>query len=240
MDKLNVDRRSVTPIVDAMQYDAGRQAEFTLTEDMTNKYAEYSFKIGDGRTVKGHCDISEDNVAFFVIPQNVTCKVGDYPGSITFYDSSELDNAISSFPFIVSVTKNPKQDEDVYETALTDMIKATDAAVSATESANDAASNANSKASQAEQAASNANSKANAANSAAQAANSAASSAQTLIDQMNDILSKWGDADFSEVLDTISSLQDKATTLENKVSAIETWKSNVDGGEDDVMVEVES
>ena len=36
MDKLNIDRRSVTPIVDAMQYDAGRQAEFTLTEDMTN------------------------------------------------------------------------------------------------------------------------------------------------------------------------------------------------------------
>lgn len=238
MDKLNIDRRSVTPIVDAMQYDAGRQAEFTLTEDMTNKYAEYSFKISEDRTVKGHCDISEDNVAFFVIPQNVTCKIGDYPGSITFYDSSELDNAISSFPFIVSVTKNPKQDGDVYETALTDMINATNAAVSAAESANTAASNADSKASAAEQAAENANSKASAANSAAQAAESAASSAQNLIDQMNNILDKWGDADFSAVLNTISDLQDKTSTLETKTTTLENWKNSVDGGNDDVMIEV--
>lgn len=238
MDKLNIERRSVTPIVDAMQYDAGRQAEFTLTEDMTNKYAEYSFKIGENRTVKGHCDISEDNVAFFVIPQNVTCKIGDYPGSITFYDSSELDNAISSFPFIVSVTKNPKQDGDVYETALTDMINATNAAVSAAESANTAASNADSKASAAEQAAKNANSKASAANNAAQSANSAASSAQNLIDQMNNILDKWGDADFSAVLSTISDLQDKTSTLEDKTTTLENWKNSVDGGNDDVMIEV--
>lgn len=238
MDKLNIERRSVTPIVDAMQYDAGRQAEFTLTEDMTNKYAEYSFKIGENRTVKGHCDISEDNVAFFVIPQNVTCKIGDYPGSITFYDSSELDNAISSFPFIVSVTKNPQQDEDVYETALTDMIKATNNALSAAESANTAASNADSKASAAEQAAENANSKASAANNAAQSANSAASSAQNLIDQMNNILDKWGDADFSAVLNTISDLQDKTSTLEDKTTTLENWKNSVDGGNDDVMIEV--
>ena len=238
MNELNIDRRSVTPIVDAMQYDAGRQAEFTLTEDMTNKYAEYSFKIGENRTVKGHCDISEDNVAFFVIPQNVTCKIGDYPGSITFYDSSELDNAISSFPFIVSVTKNPQQDEDVYETALTDMINATNNALSAAESANTAASNADSKASEAEQAAENANSKASAANNAARSANSAASSAQNLIDQMNNILDKWGDADFSAVLNTISDLQDKTSTLEDKTTTLENWKNSVDGGNDDVMIEV--
>lgn len=238
MDKLNIDRRSVTPVIDAMQYDAGRQAEFTLSQDMTEKYAEYSFKISENRTVKGHCDISKDNVAFFVIPQNITCKVGDYPGSITFYDSSELDNAISTFPFIVSVTKNPKQDEDVYEKALNDMVNATDAAVSATESANTAASNADNKASEAEQAAANANSKASAANSAAQSANAAATSAQELIAKMNNILDKWGDADFSAVLDTISDLQDKTSTLETKTTSLENWKNSVDGGTDDVMIEV--
>lgn len=238
MNDLQVEKNSVTPIIDAMQYDAGRIAEFTLSEDMTGKYAEYSCKIDTSRIVKGHCDISDDNIAFFCIPQNVTCQPGQYAGSITFYDSSEMENAISSFPFLISVIKNPRQDEDVYEAALSDMKAATSLANDASNSATSAASNANQKAQAAQSAADDANSKASAANSAAAAANAAASTANTLITKMENLLSKWEDADFSQVLSTVSQLQEDYETINNQISTVNSWKESVDQGNDDVMVEV--
>ena len=55
---------------------------------------------------------------------------------------------------------------------------------------------------------------------------------------MNNILDKWGDADFSAVLNIISDLQDKTSTLEDKTTTLENWKNSVDVGNDDVMIEV--
>lgn len=231
MNLINIKNRALKATADAMQYDAGRVIELMLDEDMTGKYAEYEISLSDSKVVRGHCDISTENVAFFVLPENVTAHEGTYQGQVIFYDTSELENRISAFPFDVTVTKSTWQAEDVYEVALKEVREATEAATQAAANTNQVIASAQDATEAATQAAENANSKASAANSAAQSANAAATSAQELITKMNNILDKWGDADFSAVLNIISDLQDKTSTLEN-------WKNSVDGGTDDVMIEV--
>ena len=224
MNYISFKNKDVTHIIDCMQYDTDRTAEFMVEENVEDKNITYEIKTTNDKEVKGDCTISDDNVVSFLIPENVTASPGIYKGQLISRDSAESSTQISSFPFLISVEKAVHDQDDPYEVALSEVRQATQDCIDATEDLNDIKSAA-------ETATSSANSAASAANSAASEANTAVTTANAKIQEMEGIIDRFGDIN-PEDLVTPSELNALRTELMNLINGIKN-------GTTDVMIEVE-
>lgn len=224
MNYISFKNKDVTHVIDCMQYDTDRTAEFMIEEDVKNKNITYEIETTNEKEVKGDCTISGDNVVSFLIPENVTASPGIYKGQLISRDSASSSAQISSFPFLVSVEKAVHDQDDPYEVALSEVRQATQECIDATEDLNDIKSAA-------QTATSSANSAASSANAAASKANTAVSTANAKIQEMEGIIDRFGDIN-PEDLVTPSDLNALKTELMNLINGIKN-------GATDVMVEVE-
>lgn len=224
MNYISFKNKDVTHVIDCMQYDTDRTAEFMIEEDVKNKNITYEIETTNEKEVKGDCMISDDNVVSFLIPENVTASPGIYKGQLISRDSAGSSAQISSFPFLVSVEKAVHDQDDPYEVALSEVRQATQECIDATEDLNDIKSAA-------QTATSSANSAASSANAAASKANTAVSTANAKIQEMEEIIDRFGDIN-PEDLVTPSELNSLKTELINLINGIKN-------GTTDVMIEVE-
>lgn len=224
MNYISFKNKDVTHVIDCMQYDTDRTAEFMIEEDVKNKNITYEIETTNEKEVKGDCTISDDNVVSFLIPENVTASPGIYKGQLISRDSASSSAQISSFPFLVSVEKAVHDQDDPYEVALSEVRQATQECIDATEDLNDIKSAA-------QTATSSANSAASSANAAASKANTAVSTANAKIQEMEEIINRFGDIN-PEDLVTPSELNSLKTELINLINGIKN-------GTTDVMIEVE-
>lgn len=224
MNYISFKNKDVTHVIDCMQYDTDRTAEFMIEEDVKNKNITYEIETTNEKEVKGDCTISDDNVVSFLIPENVTASPGIYKGQLISRDSAGSSAQISSFPFLVSVEKAVHDQDDPYEVALSEVRQATQECIDATEDLNDIKSAA-------QTATSSANSAASSANAAASKANTAVSTANAKIQEMEEIIDRFGDIN-PEDLVTPSELNSLKTELINLINGIKN-------GTTDVMIEVE-
>ena len=114
MNYISFKNKDVTHIIDCMQYDTDRTAEFMVEEDIQDENITYEIKTANEKEVKGDCAISDDNVISFLIPENVTASPGIYKGQLISRDSAGSSAQISSFPFLVSVEKAVHDQDDPY------------------------------------------------------------------------------------------------------------------------------
>lgn len=224
MNYISFKNKDVTHVIDCMQYDTDRTAEFMIEEDVKNKNITYEIETTNEKEVKGDCTISDDNVVSFLIPENVTASPGIYKGQLISRDSASSSAQISSFPFLVSVEKAVHDQDDPYEVALSEVRQATQECIDATEDLNDIKSAA-------QTATGSANSAASSANAAASKANTAVSTANAKIQEMEKIINRFGDIN-PEDLVTPSELNSLKTELINLINGIKN-------GTTDVMIEVE-
>lgn len=224
MNYISFKNKDVTHVIDCMQYDTDRTAEFMIEEDVKNKNITYEIETTNEKEVKGDCTISDDNVVSFLIPENVTASPGIYKGQLISRDSASSSAQISSFPFLVSVEKAVHDQDDPYEVALSEVRQATQECIDATEDLNDIKSAA-------QTATGSANSAASSANAAASKANTAVSTANAKIQEMEEIINRFGDIN-PEDLVTSSELNSLKTELINLINGIKN-------GTTDVMIEVE-
>lgn len=224
MNYISFKNKDVTHVIDCMQYDTDRTAEFMIEEDVKNKNITYEIETTNEKEVKGDCTISDDNVVSFLIPENVTASPGIYKGQLISRDSASSSAQISSFPFLVSVEKAVHDQDDPYEVALSEVRQATQECIDATEDLNDIKSAA-------QTATGSANSAASSANAAASKANTAVSTANAKIQEMEEIINRFGDIN-PEDLVTPSELNSLKTELINLINGIKN-------GTTDVMIEVE-
>ena len=224
MNYISFKNKDVTHVIDCMQYDTDRTAEFMIEEVVKNKNITYEIKTTNEKEVKGDCTISDDNVVSFLIPENVTASPGIYKGQLISRDSAGSSAQISSFPFLVSVEKAVHDQDDPYEVALSEVRQATQECIDATEDLNDIKSAA-------QTATSSANSAASSANAAASKANTAVSTANAKIQEMEEIIDRFGDIN-PEDLVTPSELNALRTEVINLINGIKN-------GTTDVMIEVE-
>lgn len=224
MNYISFKNKDVTHIIDCMQYDTDRTAEFMVEEDIQDENITYEIKTANEKEVKGDCAISDDNVISFLIPENVTASPGIYKGQLISRDSAGSSAQISSFPFLVSVEKAVHDQDDPYEVALSEVRQATQECIDATEDLNDIKSAA-------QTATSSANSAASSANAAASKANTAVSTANAKIQEMEEIIDRFGDIN-PEDLVTPSELNALRTEVINLINGIKN-------GTTDVMIEVE-
>lgn len=224
MNYISFKNKDVTHIIDCMQYDTDRTAEFMVEENVEDKNITYEIKTTNDKEVKGDCTISDDNVVSFLIPENVTASPGIYKGQLISRDSAGSSAQISSFPFLVSVEKAVHDQDDPYEVALSEVRQATQECIDATEDLNDIKSAA-------QTATSSANSAASSANAAASKANTAVSTANAKIQEMEEIIDRFGDIN-PEDLVTPSELNALRTEVINLINGIKN-------GTTDVMIEVE-
>lgn len=224
MNYISFKNKDVTHVIDCMQYDTDRTAEFMIEEDVKNKNITYEIETTNEKEVKGDCTISDDNVVSFLIPENVTASPGIYKGQLISRDSASSSAQISSFPFLVSVEKAVHDQDDPYEVALSEVRQATQECIDATEDLNDIKSAA-------QTATGSANSAASSANAAASKANTAVSTANDKIQEMEEIINRFGDIN-PEDLVTPSELNALRAELMNLINGIKN-------GTTDVMVEVE-
>lgn len=224
MNYISFKNKDVTHVIDCMQYDTDRTAEFMIEEDVKNKNITYEIETTNEKEVKGDCTISDDNVVSFLIPENVTASPGIYKGQLISRDSASSSAQISSFPFLVSVEKAVHDQDDPYEVALSEVRQATQECIDATEDLNDIKSAA-------QTATSSANSAASSANAAASKANTAVSTANAKIQEMEEIIDRFGDIN-PEDLVTPSELNALRTEVINLINGIKN-------GTTDVMIEVE-
>lgn len=224
MNYISFKNKDVTHVIDCMQYDTDRTAEFMIEEDVKNKNITYEIETTNEKEVKGDCTISDDNVVSFLIPENVTASPGIYKGQLISRDSASSSAQISSFPFLVSVEKAVHDQDDPYEVALSEVRQATQECIDATEDLNDIKSAA-------QTATGSANSAASSANAAASKANTAVSTANAKIQEMEEIIDRFGDIN-PEDLVTPSELNALRTEVINLINGIKN-------GTTDVMIEVE-
>lgn len=224
MNYISFKNKDVTHVIDCMQYDTDRTAEFMIEEVVKNKNITYEIKTTNEKEVKGDCTISDDNAVSFLIPENVTASPGIYKGQLISRDSAGSSAQISSFPFLVSVEKAVHDQDDPYEVALSEVRQATQECIDATEDLNDIKSAA-------QTATSSANSAASSANAAASKANTAVSTANAKIQEMEEIIDRFGDIN-PEDLVTPSELNALRTEVINLINGIKN-------GTTDVMIEVE-
>ena len=224
MNYISFKNKDVTHIIDCMQYDTDRTAEFMVEENVEGKNITYEIQTNNDKEVKGDCTISDDNVVSFLIPENVTASPGIFKGQLISRDSAGSSAQISSFPFLVSVEKAVHDQEDPYEVALSEVRQATQDCIDATEDLNDIKSAA-------QTATSSANSAASSANAAASKANTAVSTANAKIQEMEEIIDRFGDIN-PEDLVTPSELNALRTEVINLINGIKN-------GTTDVMIEVE-
>lgn len=224
MNYISFKNKDVTHVIDCMQYDTDRTAEFMIEEVVKNKNITYEIETTNEKEVKGDCTISDDNVVSFLIPENVTASPGIYKGQLISRDSAGSSAQISSFPFLVSVEKAVHDQDDPYEVALSEVRQATQECIDATEDLNDIKIAA-------QTATSSANSAASSANAAASKANTAVSTANAKIQEMEEIIDRFGDIN-PEDLVTPSELNALRTEVINLINGIKN-------GTTDVMVEVE-
>ena len=137
MNYISFKNKDVTHIIDCMQYDTDRTAEFMVEENVEDKNITYEIKTTNDKEVKGDCTISDDNVVSFLIPENVTASPGIYKGQLISRDSAESSTQISSFPFLISVAKAVHEQDDPYEVALSEVRQATQDCIDATEDLDD-------------------------------------------------------------------------------------------------------
>lgn len=115
---ISLSTQSVTPVLDAVQYDSVRQCGFNIQEDLSSYTTiDAIFNLKEGETVLSNCQVNGHLVSFF-IPINVTRYAGIYTAVIRFISS---EGAIHTFPFKVDVAQNPSPDGNVYERAYEDM-----------------------------------------------------------------------------------------------------------------------
>lgn len=224
MNYISFKNKDVTHVIDCMQYDTDRTAEFMIEEVVKNKNITYEIETTNEKEVKGDCTISDDNVVSFLIPENVTASPGIYKGQLISRDSAGSSAQISSFPFLISVEKAVHDQDDPYEVALSEVRQATQECIDATEDLNDIKSAA-------QTATSSANSAASSANAAASKANTAVSTANAKIQEMEEIIDRFGDIN-PEDLVTPSELNALRTEVINLINGIKN-------GTTDVMIEVE-
>lgn len=224
MNYISFKNKDVTHVIDCMQYDTDRKAEFMIEENVEGKNITYEIQTNNDKEVKGDCTISDDNVVSFLIPENVTASPGIFKGQLISRDSAGSSAQISSFPFLVSVEKAVHDQDDPYEVALSEVRQATQDCIEATEDLNDIKSAA-------QTATSSANSAASSANAAASKANTAVSTANAKIQEMEGIIDRFGDIN-PEDLVTPSELNSLKTELINLINGIKN-------GTTDVMIEVE-
>ena len=217
MNYISFKNKDVTHIIDCMQYDTDRTAEFMVEENVEDKNITYEIKTTNDKEVKGDCTISDDNVVSFLIPENVTASPGIYKGQLISRDSAESSTQISSFPFLISVDKAVHDQDDPYEVALSEVRQATQDCIDATEDLDDV-----------KQAAQSATT---AANGATSAANSAASAANAKLEAMQELIDRFGDIN-PEDLVTPSELNALRIEVINLINGIKN-------GTTDVMIEVE-
>lgn len=116
---ISLSTQSVTPVLDAVQYDSVRQCGFNVQEDISSYTTiDAIFNLTEGETVLSNCQVNDHLVSFF-IPINVTRYAGIYTAVIRFISSE--GGAIHTFPFKVDVAQNPSPDGNVYERAYEDM-----------------------------------------------------------------------------------------------------------------------
>lgn len=224
MNYISFKNKDVTHVIDCMQYDTDRKAEFMIEENVEGKIITYEIQTNNDKEVKGDCTISDDNVVSFLIPENVTASPGIFKGQLISRDSAGSSAQISSFPFLVSVEKAVHDQDDPYEVALSEVRQATQDCIEATEDLNDIKSAA-------QTATSSANSAASSANAAASKASTAVSTANAKIQEMEGIIDRFGDIN-PEDLVTPSELNSLKTELINLINGIKN-------GTTDVMIEVE-
>lgn len=228
MNYISFKNKDVTHVIDSMQYDTDRTAEFMVEEDIQNKNITYEINTANEKEVKGDCTISNDNVVSFLIPENVTASPGIYKGQLISRDSAGSSAQISSFPFLVSVEKAVHDQDDPYEVALSEVRQATQDCIEATEALNDVKEAA-------ESATSAANGATSAANSAASAANSAASAANAKLEAMQELIDRFGEIDPDDLV-TPTELTSAINALKTELTATINAIKN---GTTDVMIEVE-
>lgn len=225
MKYISLNKKDITHVIDSMQYDTNRNAEFLIEEDVQDKYCKYEIETSTGKEVQGDCNVSEDNVVSFLIPENITAKPGNYKGQLIVKETSESSDRLGSFPFLISVTEAPHQSDDPYEVALSEVRQATQECIAATNELESIKSAA-------EDATSSANSAASAANSAADQWNEMKPSIDGKIQEMSNIINRFGDIN-PEDLVTPQELQtaiNKAKQLINEMKL----------GSTDVMVEADN
>ena len=116
---ISLSTQSVTPILDAVQYDNARGCGFNVEEDVsTYETVEAVFDLTQARTATASCEV-DDHLVSFTIPINVTREAGQYTGTVRFLNGSTV---IHAFPFKVDVSPNPSPDGNVYERAYQDMV----------------------------------------------------------------------------------------------------------------------
>lgn len=224
MNYISFKNKDVTHVIDCMQYDTDRNAEFMIEENVEGKNITYEIQTNNDKEVKGDCTISDDNVVSFLIPENVTASPGIFKGQLISRDSAGSSAQISSFPFLVSVEKAVHDQDDPYEVALSEVRQATQDCIDATEDLNDIKSAA-------QTATSSANSAASSANAAASKANTAVSTANAKIQEMEGIIDRFGDINPDDLV-TPSELNALKTELMTLINGIKN-------GTTDVMIEVE-
>lgn len=228
MNYISFKNKDVTHVIDCMQYDTDRTAEFMIEENVEGKNITYEIQTNNDKEVKGDCTISDDNVVSFLIPENVTASPGIFKGQLISRDSAGSSAQISSFPFLVSVEKAVHDQDDPYEVALSEVRQATQDCIEATEALNDVKEAA-------ESATTAANGATSAANSAASAANSAASAANAKLEAMQELIDRFGEIDPDDLVtptELTSAINSLKTELMNLINGIKN-------GTTDVMVEVE-
>lgn len=228
MNYISLINRSVTTRIDCMQYDTSRSAEFKIAENVQEQVCTYELETSNQKEVSGECDISENNVVSFLIPENVTAKPGTYKGQLIFKENKESSDRLGSFPFLISVFEAPHQSDDPYEVALLEVRQATKEAQEATKDL--------------EQLKSTLQESISNANAATEAANNAASQWQQLkptIDekmlQMDSIIERFGDVNPDELVTP----EDLQSAIDNLQSSITNSLNDMKNGNTDVMVETE-
>ena len=212
-------------MIDSMQYDTNRNAEFLIEEDVQDKYCKYEIETSTGKEVQGDCNISEDNVVSFLIPENITAKPGNYKGQLIIKKTSESSDRLGSFPFLISVTEAPHQSDDPYEVALSEVRQAMQECIEATEELESIKSAA-------KDATSAANSAASAANNAVYQWNEIKPDIDSKMQEMNNIINRFGDIN-PEDLVTPQELQTAINEVKQLINEMKL-------GSTDVMVEADN
>lgn len=225
MKYISLNKKDITHVIDSMQYDTNRNAEFLIEEDVQDKYCKYEIETSTGKEVQGDCNVSEDNVVSFLIPENITAKPGNYKGQLIVKETSESSDRLGSFPFLISVTEAPHQSDDPYEVALSEVRQAT-------QECKEATNELESIKSAAEDATSAANSAASAANSAANQWNEIKPDIDSKMQEMNNIINRFGDIN-PEDLVTPQELQTAINEVKQLINEMKL-------GSTDVMVEADN
>lgn len=193
---ISLSTQSVTPILDAVQYDNARVCGFNIEEDVSSyDTIEAVFDLTQARTATAPCEV-DDHLVSFTIPINVTREAGQYTGTVRFLNGSTV---IHAFPFKVDVSPNPSPDGNVYERAYQDMV------------AENARAESNNTAMESYIGA---------------FGSLTPSQLSTFMADLQDIWENFNNVDMTELSNRITSVDNKATTNASNIATLQTLTSN--------------